>query len=159
MAGLERALPASYYLDEEAFRRERERVLYREWFCAGRADQLPRPGSLQVVDVAGESVLLVRTRVGELAAQTPDRDLVLGPLPGHDRVLVALGAAHGFKFAPCWAGSWPTWPARRHRGRHLPVRPRPPGPHRCRTGGQVPGLSRRPAAVSAGRTRCPQGPA
>jgi sarcosine oxidase len=31
---------------------------------------------------------------------TPDRDLVLGPLPGHDRVLVALGAAHGFKFAP-----------------------------------------------------------
>ncbi|HXQ56153.1 MAG TPA: N-methyl-L-tryptophan oxidase [Actinomycetes bacterium] len=31
---------------------------------------------------------------------TPDRDLVLGPLPGHDLVLVALGAAHGFKFAP-----------------------------------------------------------
>jgi sarcosine oxidase len=31
---------------------------------------------------------------------TPDRDLVLGRLPGHDRVLVALGAAHGFKFAP-----------------------------------------------------------
>jgi sarcosine oxidase len=31
---------------------------------------------------------------------TPDRDLVLGPLPAHDRVLVALGAAHGFKFAP-----------------------------------------------------------
>jgi sarcosine oxidase len=30
----------------------------------------------------------------------PDRDLVLGPLPGHDRVLVGLGAAHGFKFAP-----------------------------------------------------------
>ena len=31
---------------------------------------------------------------------TPDRDLAIGPLPGHDRVLVALGAAHGFKFAP-----------------------------------------------------------
>ena len=31
---------------------------------------------------------------------TPDRDLVLGQLPGHERVLVALGAAHGFKFAP-----------------------------------------------------------
>ena len=30
----------------------------------------------------------------------PDRDLVLGQLPGHPRVLVALGAAHGFKFAP-----------------------------------------------------------
>jgi glycine/D-amino acid oxidase-like deaminating enzyme len=31
---------------------------------------------------------------------TPDRDLALGPVGGHDRVLVALGAAHGFKFAP-----------------------------------------------------------
>jgi sarcosine oxidase len=31
---------------------------------------------------------------------TPDRDLVLGPLLGHDRVLLGLGAAHGFKFAP-----------------------------------------------------------
>jgi sarcosine oxidase len=30
----------------------------------------------------------------------PDRDLVLGPVAGHNRVLVALGAAHGFKFAP-----------------------------------------------------------
>jgi sarcosine oxidase len=31
---------------------------------------------------------------------TPDRDFVLGPVPGHDSVLVGLGAAHGFKFAP-----------------------------------------------------------
>jgi sarcosine oxidase len=35
---------------------------------------------------------------------TPDRDFVLGPLPGHERVLVALGAAHGFKFAPWFGG-------------------------------------------------------
>lgn len=31
---------------------------------------------------------------------TPDRDFVLGPLPGHPSVVVGLGAAHGFKFAP-----------------------------------------------------------
>jgi monomeric sarcosine oxidase len=31
---------------------------------------------------------------------TPDRDFVLGPVPGHESVLVGLGAAHGFKFAP-----------------------------------------------------------
>ncbi len=31
---------------------------------------------------------------------TPDRDLVLGPVPGHEPVVVGLGAAHGFKFAP-----------------------------------------------------------
>jgi sarcosine oxidase len=33
----------------------------------------------------------------------PDRDFVAGPVPGHGRVLVGLGAAHGFKFAP-WFG-------------------------------------------------------
>ena len=30
---------------------------------------------------------------------TPDRDLVVDAVPGHPSVLVALGAAHGFKFA------------------------------------------------------------
>jgi glycine betaine catabolism A len=68
LAGLQRALPASWYLDRAAFERERERLLFGEWFCAGRADQVERPGSLVVVEVAGESVLLVRTRAGELRA-------------------------------------------------------------------------------------------
>ena len=31
---------------------------------------------------------------------TPDRDFVLAPVPGHERIVVGLGAAHGFKFAP-----------------------------------------------------------
>jgi sarcosine oxidase len=31
---------------------------------------------------------------------TPDRDFVLAPVPGHPAVVVGLGSAHGFKFAP-----------------------------------------------------------
>jgi sarcosine oxidase len=31
---------------------------------------------------------------------TPDRDFVIAPVPGHGSVVVGLGAAHGFKFAP-----------------------------------------------------------
>jgi sarcosine oxidase len=31
---------------------------------------------------------------------TPDRDFVLAPVPGHEQVVVGLGAAHAFKFAP-----------------------------------------------------------
>jgi sarcosine oxidase len=31
---------------------------------------------------------------------TPDRDFVVGAVPGHPAVLVGLGAGHGFKFAP-----------------------------------------------------------
>jgi len=31
---------------------------------------------------------------------TPDRDFVLAPVPGHPTVVLGLGSAHGFKFAP-----------------------------------------------------------
>jgi sarcosine oxidase len=31
---------------------------------------------------------------------TPDRDFVLASVPEHPSVVVGLGAAHGFKFAP-----------------------------------------------------------
>ena len=33
-------------------------------------------------------------------ALTPDRDFVMAPVPGHESVVVGLGAAHGFKFVP-----------------------------------------------------------
>ena len=33
-------------------------------------------------------------------ALTPDRHFVLGPVPGHPQLLLALGAGHAFKFAP-----------------------------------------------------------
>jgi len=33
---------------------------------------------------------------------TADRDFVLSTVPGHERVTVGLGAAHGFKFAPAF---------------------------------------------------------
>ncbi len=31
---------------------------------------------------------------------TPDRDFVMSPVPGHENVVVGLGAAHAFKFVP-----------------------------------------------------------
>lgn len=31
---------------------------------------------------------------------TPDRDFVMAPVPGHERVVIGLGAAHAFKFVP-----------------------------------------------------------
>ena len=65
---LEKSLPSEYYLSDEIFARERERIFSREWFCAGRADRLPEPGDVRVLEVLGESVLLARTREGKLAA-------------------------------------------------------------------------------------------
>ncbi len=42
----------------------------------------------------------VQRSVRCLYTLTPDRDFVLGPVPGHESVVVGLGAAHGFKFTP-----------------------------------------------------------
>ena len=39
-----------------------------------------------------------------LYSLTADRDFVISPVPGYDNVIVGLGAAHGFKFAPAFGG-------------------------------------------------------
>lgn len=63
---LQLTLPASAYLSGDAWNRERERIFFREWFCVGREEALRGPGDYLKVEVAGESVLVVRTRKGEL---------------------------------------------------------------------------------------------
>ena len=65
---LQKSLPSSYYLSEEIYAREKERIFCREWFCAGREEQLPNPGDFLVLDVVGESILVVRTKDGDLRA-------------------------------------------------------------------------------------------
>src|SRR5215467_13098988 len=65
---MQRSLPSRYYTTPEIFRREQELIFAREWFCAGREEDIPAPGDYRVLDVAGESVLAVRTKRGELKA-------------------------------------------------------------------------------------------
>jgi len=67
-ADLEQSLPPSSYLSPEIFQREKERIFYREWVCAGREEQLPNPGDYMAVDVLGESILVVRDKDGALRA-------------------------------------------------------------------------------------------
>ena len=64
---MERTLHRDFYLSDEVFRREQEKIFYREWICGGREAEVGRPGSYLALDVAGESVLVVRTREGTLA--------------------------------------------------------------------------------------------
>jgi glycine betaine catabolism A len=65
---LEQTLPSNWYFDADIFRREQERIFWREWVCVGREEELPAPGDYRVVDVAGQSILLVRNRQGALRA-------------------------------------------------------------------------------------------
>jgi Rieske 2Fe-2S family protein len=57
---LERSLPREAYWDSAFFAREQQAIFLAEWFCAGRSEGLSRPGDYRVIDVAGQSVLLIR---------------------------------------------------------------------------------------------------
>jgi Rieske 2Fe-2S family protein len=67
MSALERTLPREYYLSPELYALEQERIFWREWFCVGREEELRSPGDYVVKRVAGESILVVRTRDGGFA--------------------------------------------------------------------------------------------
>jgi glycine betaine catabolism A len=62
IAGLEPTLPTRWYRSDAVFRAEKERIFWREWMCVGREEELPGPGAHRVLDVAGESIVLVRNR-------------------------------------------------------------------------------------------------
>jgi glycine betaine catabolism A len=59
-------LPGRDYHAAEVFDLERERIFFREWMYAARADEAPEPGDFVTVDVAGESVVVGRGKDGEL---------------------------------------------------------------------------------------------
>ena len=62
------ALAARFYSSPEVFRVETERLFHRQWFCIGRADQIPAPGDCLHVSVAGESLVVLRGRDEALRA-------------------------------------------------------------------------------------------
>jgi Rieske 2Fe-2S family protein len=65
---LMRTLPGHAYLTTDSFTREAEAIFFREWFVVGREGSIPEPGDYLHVEVAGESVLVVRARDRELRA-------------------------------------------------------------------------------------------
>jgi phenylpropionate dioxygenase-like ring-hydroxylating dioxygenase large terminal subunit len=65
---LDLSLPGPSFTSETEFAREREAILFADWFCVGREESLAGPGDYLTADVAGESILVVRgTDGGSLA--------------------------------------------------------------------------------------------
>jgi Rieske 2Fe-2S family protein len=57
---LELSLPRASFVSESEFRRERDLIIFADWFCVGRADGLAEAGNFLTADVVGESVIVVR---------------------------------------------------------------------------------------------------
>jgi Rieske 2Fe-2S family protein len=61
-------LPGSYYTDQNIFALEQEKIFEQTWFCAVRSSDLANPGAFRTVQVGRESILVTRSRRGEVRA-------------------------------------------------------------------------------------------
>jgi Rieske 2Fe-2S family protein len=68
LAGLEPSLPSDWYRSERILALEKERIFCREWICVAREEELSAAGAYQLVDVLGESLIVLRNRAGVLRA-------------------------------------------------------------------------------------------
>ena len=60
------AMPKSVYTSPAFAKAEEEHIFAQEWLCAGRADALGKPGDYLTMNVAGEPVIILRDREGQL---------------------------------------------------------------------------------------------
>jgi glycine betaine catabolism A len=63
-----KSLPREFYLDEDIFAEEMERVFYSNWLFAGVSCEVPDPGDYFVLPVGAESLIVIRDKGGELHA-------------------------------------------------------------------------------------------
>jgi glycine betaine catabolism A len=61
-------LPGRYYTAPELYAAEQERIFARRWACVGRSEEVANPGDYVLVELAGESLIVVRDRAGKLHA-------------------------------------------------------------------------------------------
>lgn len=68
MSTVPKTLPACYYTDTELFRRELDSFFFESWICAGRTDHIPETGDYFLREIAGESVIVVRSDADSITA-------------------------------------------------------------------------------------------
>lgn len=63
-----RAMPPSVYTSPGFLQREIETIFSREWLCVGRSSGLANPGDYVTCDLAGQPVVVLRDREGQIRA-------------------------------------------------------------------------------------------
>jgi Rieske 2Fe-2S family protein len=63
-----KTLEASWYVSEDVFARERQRIFASSWICIGRSSEFAVPGAFLTAEVAGESLIITRDTHGSLHA-------------------------------------------------------------------------------------------
>ncbi|MEZ5755553.1 MAG: Rieske 2Fe-2S domain-containing protein [Paracoccaceae bacterium] len=60
------AMPKSVYTSPDFAEAEQRHIFAQDWLCAGRADALKEPGDYLTMEIAGEPVIILRDRDGQL---------------------------------------------------------------------------------------------
>src|SRR5260370_24110079 len=63
-----RTLRGRYYTAPEVFAEEQERIFRHNWVCVGRDAALAGPGDYRMVEIAGESIIVLRDQSGSARA-------------------------------------------------------------------------------------------
>jgi phenylpropionate dioxygenase-like ring-hydroxylating dioxygenase large terminal subunit len=65
-----RAMPTEVYTSEEFEQEELEHIFRKDWYCVGRADALGNPGDYVSCELAGQPIVVLRDKSGELKAHS-----------------------------------------------------------------------------------------
>ena len=66
MPAFRKTLPQRYLVSPEIFAQEQERILSTQWLLAGHQNQIAKAGEYFLLDVAGESLIILRDQMGQL---------------------------------------------------------------------------------------------
>jgi Rieske 2Fe-2S family protein len=61
-------LPRRYFVAPEILEEETERIFTRQWLCVDREERVARPGEYFLLEVAGESIIILRDQSGVVRA-------------------------------------------------------------------------------------------
>ena len=61
-------MPQKYYVSDEVLSQEHERIFRKYWICAGHNSRIPNPGEYFLLNLFGESLIVLRDRAGEVRA-------------------------------------------------------------------------------------------
>jgi phenylpropionate dioxygenase-like ring-hydroxylating dioxygenase large terminal subunit len=64
------AMPKAVYTSDEFLALEQKHVFSADWLCAGRAESLAEPGDYLTMEIAGEPVIVLRDRDGQVRAMS-----------------------------------------------------------------------------------------
>ncbi len=67
-SSLIKTLPGRYYTDPVIFAEEQAKIFEQMWFCTVRSSDLDGPGAFKTVQVGSESLIISRSRRGEVRA-------------------------------------------------------------------------------------------